>query len=44
VKGLYIAGSSVFPTSSHANPTYMIVALAIKISDAIKSQSIKINI
>jgi len=44
VKGLYIAGSSVFPTSSHANPTYMIVALAIKISDAIKSQSIKMNI
>ena len=33
---LYIAGSSVFPTSSHANPTQMIVALSIRLADTIK--------
>jgi hypothetical protein len=33
VDNLYVAGSSVFPTSGHANPTLMIVALAIRLSD-----------
>lgn len=32
VEGLYVAGSSVFPTGSHANPTLMIVALAVRLS------------
>lgn len=36
VKGLYVAGSSVFPTSGHANPTLMICALAIRLADTIK--------
>ncbi len=36
VAGLYIAGASVFPTSGHANPTLMIVALAIRLADTIK--------
>jgi choline dehydrogenase-like flavoprotein len=36
IQGLYIAGSSVFPTSGHANPTQMIVALAIRLADTIK--------
>lgn len=36
LSGLYIAGASVFPTSGHANPTLMIVALAIRLADAIK--------
>lgn len=36
VSGLYIAGASVFPTSGHANPTLMIVALAIRLADTIK--------
>jgi choline dehydrogenase-like flavoprotein len=31
-KNLYIAGGSVFPTSSHANPTLVIVAMAIRLS------------
>jgi len=35
---LYIAGSSVFPTIGYANPTLTIVALALRLSDHIKSQ------
>jgi choline dehydrogenase-like flavoprotein len=36
VDGLYVAGASVFPTSGHANPTLMILALAIRLADQIK--------
>ena len=36
VGGLYITGSSVFPTAGHANPTLTIVALAIRIADWLK--------
>ena len=35
---LYIAGSSVFPTASYANPTLTIVALAIRLADHLKSR------
>jgi choline dehydrogenase-like flavoprotein len=38
VRGLYVAGASIFPTSGHANPTLMILALAIRLSDTIKSE------
>jgi choline dehydrogenase-like flavoprotein len=38
VHGLYVAGASVFPTSGHANPTLMILALAIRLADTIKSK------
>jgi choline dehydrogenase-like flavoprotein len=33
VGNLFIASSSVFPTSSYANPTLMVLALAIRLSD-----------
>ena len=33
LKNLYVAGSSVFPTSGSANPTLTITALALKLSD-----------
>lgn len=36
VSGLYIAGSSVFPTGSHVNPTLMLVALSIRLADHLK--------
>ncbi len=36
MNNLYIAGSSVFPTSSHANPTFTIVALAVKLAEFLK--------
>jgi choline dehydrogenase-like flavoprotein len=32
IGNLYVAGSSVFPTSGYANPTYTIVALAIRLA------------
>jgi nucleoside-diphosphate-sugar epimerase/choline dehydrogenase-like flavoprotein len=37
VDGLYIAGSSVFPTAGHANPTLTIVALALRLADHLKT-------
>jgi choline dehydrogenase-like flavoprotein len=36
VDGLYVAGSSVFPTAGIANPTFSIMALAIRLADHIK--------
>lgn len=33
VEGLYVAGSSVFPSPSHMNPTMMLVALALRLAD-----------
>ena len=36
IENLYVAGSSVFPTSSHVNPTLMIVALATRLADHLK--------
>jgi choline dehydrogenase-like flavoprotein len=38
VQGLFIGGSSVFPTSGHANPTQMIVALALRLADKLKDR------
>lgn len=34
---LFIAGSSVFPTSGYANPTLTIVALALRLADRLKA-------
>lgn len=38
VHGLFIAGSSVFPTAGQANPTQMIVALAVRLADTLKDR------
>jgi choline dehydrogenase-like flavoprotein len=37
VAGLCVAGTSVFPTSGHANPTLMLVSLALRLADQIKT-------
>ncbi|MGD9507421.1 MAG: GMC oxidoreductase [Geminicoccaceae bacterium] len=36
IDNLFVAGSSVFPTSGHANPTLTIVALALRLADRIR--------
>jgi choline dehydrogenase-like flavoprotein len=38
IKGLFVVGASVFPTSSHANPTLMLLALTIRTADILKQQ------
>lgn len=36
VRGLYVAGTSVLPTSSHSNPTFPALALAMGLSDRLR--------
>ncbi|MFK0164981.1 GMC oxidoreductase [Rhizobium sp. NPDC090279] len=38
IDGLFIAGSSVFPTPGHANPTLMLLALSIRLADHLKQR------
>jgi choline dehydrogenase-like flavoprotein len=38
IENLYVAGSSVFPTSGYANPTLTIVTLALRLGDHLKSR------
>jgi choline dehydrogenase-like flavoprotein len=38
VQGLYVAGTSTFPRSGHANPTLMILSVAIRLADTIKAR------
>lgn len=37
VRNLYISGGSLFPTCGHANPTFTIVALAVRLADHLKN-------
>ena len=32
IEKLYVASSAVFPSSSHANPTFLTVALALRLA------------
>lgn len=40
-KNLYVAGSSVFPTSGIANPTLTILALCMRLADHLKSETVR---
>lgn len=37
-RNLYVAGSSVFPTSGIVNPTLTILALTLRLADHLKSE------
>lgn len=41
VKNLYVAGSSVFPTSGIVNPTLTILALCMRLADHLKSETVQ---
>ena len=41
VEGLFVTGTSVFPSASHVNPTLMVAALSLRLADKLKSQSLK---
>lgn len=41
VEGLFVSGSSVFPTAGHCNPTQMIVAMAVRLADHLKAQRVR---
>ena len=43
VSNLFVAGSSVFPTSGYANPTLTIVALALRLADHLTSQLVTVH-
>jgi choline dehydrogenase-like flavoprotein len=38
MENLYVAGSSVFPTSGSANPTLTLVALTLRLADHLKER------
>jgi hypothetical protein len=40
VEGLYVAGSSVFATNGHMNPTHTITALSLRLADHLKSRNV----
>lgn len=40
VSNLYIGGSSVFPTSGAANPTFTIVAMSVRLADYLKNKMV----
>jgi choline dehydrogenase-like flavoprotein len=41
VRNLHVASSSVFPTSSQANPTLLAAALAVRLAETIAQKSNK---
>jgi choline dehydrogenase-like flavoprotein len=44
VQNLFVAGSSVFPTSGYANPTLTIVAMALRLADMVKTRFAQLDL
>jgi choline dehydrogenase-like flavoprotein len=40
MSNLYVAGSSVFPTGGHANPTLTLIALTLRLADHLKKNDL----
>jgi choline dehydrogenase-like flavoprotein len=40
MRNLFVSGSAVFPTSSQANPTLTIVALAVRLAERLKKEDV----
>ena len=38
INNLYVLGSSIFPTAGHANPTFTICQLALRLGDHLKNK------
>ncbi len=38
VENLYLVGGSVFPTCGYANPTFTLVAMALRLADHLKRE------
>jgi choline dehydrogenase-like flavoprotein len=38
MENLFVAGSSVFPTSGHANPVLTMAALSVRLADHLKER------
>lgn len=43
ISNLFIAGSSVFPTGGHANPTLTIIALSVKLAEFLKNMEDEVS-
>jgi choline dehydrogenase-like flavoprotein len=38
ISNLYVGGSSIYPTSGHANPTLLAVMLALRLAQKLRSE------